>query len=90
MVNSTCEFAAADMPEQATKFLSDLAQKQKQRLIDFFSAEMAKGNLTSQSSPLALALFLMSINSGIAVRARSGIPLDELDEMIEHAVLTFG
>lgn len=89
MVNSTCEFAAADMPEQATEFISNLVQKQKHRLIDFFTHEKEKGNLKSESSPLALALFLMSINSGIAVRARSGIPLEELDEMINHAVQTF-
>ena len=89
MVNSTCEFAVADRPTAATEFIANLIQKQKQRLIDFFTEEKKHGRLNSESSPLALALFLMSINSGIAVRARSGIPLDELDEMIDHAVQTF-
>ena len=89
MVNSTCEFAAAGMPEQAKAFLSELSQAQKQRLVDFFAAEKANGTLQTKSSPMALALFLMSINSGLAVRARSGVPLEELDEMIEHAVETF-
>ena len=39
--------------------------------------------------PLALVLFLMSINGGIAVCARSSIKLEELDETIKHAIQTF-
>lgn len=88
VANSACEFAADGMPENAAQFLSDLAQNQKKWLVNFFSEEKTKGNLKSQSSPQALAHFLMSINSGIAFQARNGISLHELDEMIEHVVQT--
>ena len=88
VANSTCESAGDDMPQGALNLISDINQKIQQSLINFISEEKAKGNIKSHSSPLALALYLMSINSGMAVLARNGATLTELDEMIEHVVTT--
>ena len=88
IVSSTCEFAGVGMPQTAHQFISNFNEIAKQKLIDFFSMEQTEGNLKSKSPPLALALYLMSINGGIAVLIRDGIPLAELDTMIEHVVQT--
>ncbi len=89
VANSTCELAGKGMPEVAQQLLATLNQATKQKMTDFFTQEQAQGNLKSESSPLVMALFLMATNSGLAVLARSGTPLDELNAMIEHAVQTF-
>ncbi len=88
VVNSICELAGDGMPEAAQQLVSGLNQTTKQQLIDFFAQEQADGNLKSESSPLALTLHLMSVSGGITVLARDGVPLAELDEMVEHIVQT--
>ncbi|MEM7116330.1 MAG: TetR/AcrR family transcriptional regulator [Chloroflexota bacterium] len=87
--HSLCEFSADRMPENAAQLLSALNQQQEQMLENFFSAEMAAGNLRSDSPPRVVALFFMSINGGIAALARCGTKLEDLDQMIEHAVVKF-
>ena len=89
MAHSMCEFKADGMPQAAAQLLTELHLQQEEMIVSFFSEEMEKGTLKSQSSPRAVALFLMSINAGIAAMTRVGISHDELDEMIEHAVQTF-
>ncbi len=88
VVNSTCEFAGNGMPETAQGLLSELNQKTRQQLTDFFMQEQMDGNLKTESSPRTLALYLMSINSGLAVLARNNTSLDDLDAVVEHAVQT--
>lgn len=84
--HSLCEFTADGMPEQATALMDELNQQQEEMLINFFSEEMAKGNIKSESSPRAVALFFMSVNGGIAALARIGTSLEDLDLMIDHGV----
>lgn len=88
LVNSTCESAGDGVPEASHKLVSAFNQKAKQHLTDFFIQEKEIGTIKSQSSPLALALFLMSVTSGMAILARNGATSSELDEMIEHVVTT--
>ncbi|MFQ5433669.1 MAG: TetR/AcrR family transcriptional regulator [Anaerolineae bacterium] len=88
LANSMCEAAGDGVPQSAHTLISELNHRAKQRLIDFFTQEKTKGSLKSQSSPLSLALYLMSITSGMAVLARNGATPAELDEMIEHVVTT--
>jgi AcrR family transcriptional regulator len=88
LANSMCESAGDSVPKTAHSLISNLNQGTKQRLIEFFAQEQAKGELKSQSSPLSLALYLMSVTSGMAVLARNDATPAELDEMIEHVVAT--
>lgn len=87
--HSLCEFSADRMPENAAKLLSTLNQQQEVMLENFFAAEIAAGNLQCESPARVVALFFMSINGGIAAMARCGTKLDDLDQMIDHAVLKF-
>jgi AcrR family transcriptional regulator len=88
VANSTCESAGEGIPQNAHGLISDINQTARQRLVDFFREEQAKGALRSQSSPRALANYLMSISSGMAVLSRNGATAAELDELIEHVVPT--
>lgn len=88
MVNSACESGGDSIPQSAHSLISDTNEQTKQRLIDFFAQEQARGSLKSQSSPLTLAHYLMSIVSGMAVISRQGASAEQLDEMIEFVVAT--
>ncbi len=88
MVNSMCESTGDSLPQSAHSLILDINERSKQRLIDFFTQEQARGNLKSQSSPLTLAHYLMSIVSGMAVISRDGAVADQLDKIIEHVVTT--
>jgi len=88
MANSTCESVGENLPATAQNLISDLNNKARQQLTDFFAMEKAKGVIKSGSSPRTLALYLMTINSGMAVLARNGTTPTELDEMIQHVITT--
>ena len=88
MANSMCESAGDSVPRTANNLITNINHSAKQHFIDFFAQEQAKGTLKSQSSPLAQALYLMSITSGMSVLARNGVTRAELDEMIDHVVTT--
>jgi AcrR family transcriptional regulator len=88
MVNSTSESAGDGLPQAAHKLILEINQRTKQRLIDFFTQEQAAGTLKGHSSPHGLALYLMSIVSGMSVLSRNGATQAELDEIIEHTVST--
>ena len=86
LANSTSESAGDGIPQAANDLISEFNTMARSQLTDFFAQEQAKGTLNSQSSPDTLALYLMSINSGMAVLARNGATPAELSQMIEHVV----
>lgn len=86
MANSACESAGDGVPQSAQSMIANLNQEGEQRFVDFFAQEQALGNLADQSSPRTLAQFLMSITSGMAVLSRSGVNLDQIDDLIEYVV----
>ena len=88
LVNSICESTGDSLPQSAHHLILDINERTKQRLVDFFAQAQAENNLKSQSSPLTLAHYLMSIVSGMAVISRDGATAEQLDEMIEHVVAT--
>jgi hypothetical protein len=88
LANSTCESAGEGIPPAANDLISELNGMAIERLSDFFAREQAQGTIRSDSSPHALALYLISVNSGMAVLARNGATPSELDEMIDHVVAT--
>jgi AcrR family transcriptional regulator len=89
LANSTSESAGDGIPQAANDLISELNRMAMSQLADFFTQEQARGTISSQSSPDTLALYLMSINSGMAVLARNGATPAELSQMIEHVVASF-
>lgn len=86
LANSTSESAGDGIPPEAHKMILDFFTKTKEFMTAFFTQEQAQGNISSQSTPASLALFFMSLSGGMAVLARTGANLSEMDEMIEHVV----
>jgi len=88
VVNSTSESAGDGLPQAAHNLILEINHRTKQRLIDFFTQEQAAGTLKNHSSPRGLALYLISIVSGMSVLSRNGATQAELDEIIAHTVST--
>ena len=89
LANSTCEAGGDSISPAGRSLIAHIGEETQQRLTEFFAAEQAKGAISDQLSPEALALYLMSIGSGMAVLARSGATRSQLEEMMEHVVATF-
>lgn len=89
LVNSTCESGDGGISPAGRSLVAHISEKTQQQMTAFFAEEQAKGAISRQRSPEALALTLMSITSGLAVLARSGATLSQLEEMIEHVVASF-
>jgi AcrR family transcriptional regulator len=89
LANSTSEAGGDSISPACRGLLTNIREETQQYLTAFFAQEQESGTISRQSSPKSLALYLMSINSGMAVLARNGATQDELDEIIEHVVTTF-
>jgi AcrR family transcriptional regulator len=89
LANSTCEAGGEGVSPAGRSLVAHINDETQQHLTEFFAQEQANGTISHQRSPEALALYLMSINSGMAVLARNGATQSQLDEMIEHVVTTF-
>lgn len=88
LANSTCESAGDSISSAGSRLVSHINEETQQRLTEFFSQEEANGMVSRRSSPETLALYLMSVNSGMAILARSGATARQLDAIIEHVVTT--
>ncbi len=83
--NSTSEIAGSCLPENSVKSINDINQQTVLVLTDFFENEQQAGNLTSDSSPKAIASYCLTLQFGLAVSARNGSSIDELKEIINFA-----
>jgi len=55
----------------------------------FFRREAAAGEITSKSSAVVFADYLLTLHYGLAVMARNGARRKALNAVIDHAVYTF-
>ena len=55
-------------------------------MADRFEQARSAGDLPADSDPAALACYIMSVNSGIAVQAKSGATREELNKVVELAL----
>ena len=51
-----------------------------------FRQAIAEGDLPSDADPAALACYLMTLNSGLAVQAKSGVGKKQLLKVVELAM----
>ncbi len=79
---STCEMDGASIPVDAMQTIFKINQVTNSSLTDFFKSEIAAGNVSSERSPNIMANYIMSLQFGLAVMARSGAKISELDEII--------
>jgi TetR/AcrR family transcriptional regulator, copper-responsive repressor len=84
--SSICESGNDGLPEQALKLIAELNKMVKQMLVDFFQAEKQQGNLPITATPEGLALFILAVTNGMAVLAKHGAPIEDLEKLIAQAV----
>jgi len=85
VASSTCEAGGDYLPVEARQAVEQINAGTRGALIDFFQAEVADGNLRTAASPEALADYLLALQYGLAVMARSGAGRDALGRVIEAA-----
>ena len=89
VASSTCEAGSDCLPSNAIHAISKINETSISVFISFFKDEQEKGNLPSTMTLEQSADFLLTIQFGLAVMARSGINLARLKEVINHAISKF-
>jgi AcrR family transcriptional regulator len=89
LCNSTSEIAGNCLPDKAAKKISAMNQQTVISLTDFFQKEQQKENLNDKFSPNTLANYLLTLQFGLAVSARNGSDMQELEEVINFSIVQF-
>lgn len=86
---STYEAGGGCLPFNARQAVTDINEVTKSAFVEFFTSEKTLGNVQDDNSPITMANYLLTLQFGLAVMARSGATLEDLDTVIKHAVSTF-
>lgn len=87
--NSTSEIAGSCLPDNAVKNISAMNQQTVISLTEFFEKEQQKGNLNGKLSSNTLANYLLTLQFGLAISARNGSDMKELEEIINFSIGQF-
>lgn len=72
--------------EKVREMMADLRGTAEQWMADRFEQAVEEGDLPPDADPAALACYLMTLNSGLAVQAKSGIEKKQLLEVVDIAM----
>jgi AcrR family transcriptional regulator len=86
---STSEGGGSCIPAGALQAILKINEKTKSSLTNFFNSVLAAGNVTSEHSPAVMANYILSLQFGLAVMARNGAKLAELNEIIKLSTAQF-
>ena len=86
---STCEVGGTCIPADAMQTILNINKQTKSSLTAFFADEISAGNVTSEGSPAMMANSILSLMFGLAVMARNGAKLAELNQVIKFSTSKF-
>jgi len=72
--------------ERIRKMMAQMRAMAEKWMADRFRKAVDEGDLPSDADPAALACYLMTINSGLAVQAKSGVGKKQLLKVVEIAM----
>jgi len=72
--------------EKIRKMMAQMRAMAEKWMADRFRQAIDEGDLPSDTDPTALACYLMTINSGLAVQAKSGVGKKQLLKVVEIAM----
>lgn len=72
--------------EKIRKLMADLRGTAERWMTDRFRQAIDEGDLPLDADPAALACYLMTVNSGLAVQANSGVKKKQLLEIVDIAM----
>lgn len=84
------EVASGDIPEQAAQLLKQANGETKALLTDMFNTDADAIALNLNHHAQRNALTLVTVLSGTASMARSGVPLSDLECVIDHSLRGIG
>ena len=87
--NATSEIAGSCIPAQSTTNISAINQKTIFTLTEFFKREQQIGNLMDGHAPNTVANYLLTLQFGLAISARNGSNIEELNEIINFSIGQF-
>jgi AcrR family transcriptional regulator len=87
--NSTSEIAGDCLPDNATTNISAMNQQTVISLTTFFEKEQNEGNLNKKCLAKTLANYLLTLQFGLAISARNGSDMEELEEVINFSIVQF-
>lgn len=87
--NSTSEIAGNCLPDNTANNITAMNQQTVISLTEFFEKEQRRGNLNVKFSSNTLANYLLTLQFGLAVSARNGSDMEELEEIINFSIGQF-
>lgn len=80
--------ALATSPESESirKLIADMRAMAEKWMAERFQQALDEGDLPAKANPKALACYLMSLNSGLAVQAKSGVARRQLLKVVDIAM----
>ena len=72
--------------EKIRKMMAQMRTMAEKWMADRFRKAVDEGDLPSDADPAALACYLMTVNSGLAVQAKSGVGKKQLLKVVEIAM----
>jgi AcrR family transcriptional regulator len=87
--HSTSEIAGSGLPENSATNINAINQQTILTLTEFFKNEQQGGNLIDGASANTLANYLLTLQFGLAVSARNGSNMEELEEIINFSIGQF-
>jgi AcrR family transcriptional regulator len=72
--------------EKIRKMMAQMRAMAEKWMADRFRKAVDEGDLPSDADPAALACYLMAVNSGLAVQAKSGVGKKQLLKVVEIAM----
>lgn len=78
--------ATSPESEKISSMLADMRGMAEKWMADRFKQAKKEGDLPASADPVALACYIMTVNSGLAVQARSGVSKAQLKKVISIAL----
>lgn len=75
--------------EGIRKMMADMRRMAEKWIKERFQRAKEEGNLPAHADPAALACYIMTLNSGLAVQAKSGASKKELQAVVKVAMNTW-
>jgi AcrR family transcriptional regulator len=86
---STCEIGGDSLPDDALQTITEINNITATSLTEFFNVENNNGNLRSETSPVVMTNYILSLQFGLAVMARNGAKVEELKDVIKISISNF-
>lgn len=87
--HATSEIAGSCLPENSATYITDINQQTLSTLTAFFEKEQLLGNIIQGNSPRTIANYLLTLQFGLAISARNGCKMEELEAIIDFFVSQF-